>query len=280
MQITITENPPSLDVKLDYSVEPTLKSFKEEVLNSLYENYKKHNVERLLLSDGMDSSFIALCLQELGISFKPLSFVFSKKQNHVTKEINSFCKTFGFTPSYFVIKKEPFFKHVDFLTYEKKIAYPVLNGYYVDYMLNNFTENFFSGMTVEFKYFFNSYLELGMVTPYLVKRNNPDRLFGFADSRTFLAYINDPIFLKYYKADCRQLERDDQWYIRDLIYTDIFPNIGKKRKMGWEDEIITKSFYETPLPHLPTIKKEVPWVFQMKNYNFYVDDYFQNKTIL
>jgi hypothetical protein len=272
MQIEITETPPSFNLELDYYVESTLKSFKEEVFDSLYEQHKKHNVERLLLSDGMDSSFIALCLQEIGIPFKPLSFIFSKKQNHVTKEIINFCKANAFIPSFFLIEKELFFKHVEYLTYEKKIAYPVLNGYYVDYMLNNFQENFFSGMSVEFKYYNNSYISLGMVGPYLVKRNNPNRLFGFASSRTFLAYINNPVFQANYKIDLSKLERDDEYYIRDLIYTSIFPNLNIKRKTSWDDNHITIKFEKE---YLPKIKKEVPWVFELKNYKFYVDQYFK-----
>lgn len=277
MQIIFKENPPTFNLKIDYSVEKDLKSFKEEVLTTLYNQHKKHNIERLLLSDGMDSSFIALCLQELGLSVKPLSFIFGRNKNHVTEEIVRFCKEFSITPSFFVIEKEPFFKHVEYLTEEKKIAYPVLNGYYVDYVLNNFEENFFSGMTCEFKYYDNSYIDFGMIAPYLVRKNNPDRLFGFANSRTFLAYINDPIFLKYYKVDRAKLERNDEFYIRDLIYTYIYPNLRIKRKSSWNDNVITKSF---SLEYNPKIRKTLPWVFQLINYKFYVNAYFQNKTVL
>lgn len=274
MQVTFTENPPSFNLEIDYSVEESLKSFKEEVLSTLYDLYKKHNVERLLLSDGMDSSFTALCLQELGITFRPLSFIFSKQKNFVTEDIVKFCNKNGFTPSFFVIEPEPFFKHIEYLTEEKKLAYPVLNGYYVDYMLNNFSENFFSGMTCEFKYYDNKYIDFGMIAPYLVKRNNLNRLYGFANSRTFLSYINNPIFLNNYKIDRSKLRRDDPFFIRDLIYTNIYPEMGIKRKSGWDDQIITKPFEQK---YLPKIKKEVPWVFKLENYKFYVDDYFKGK---
>lgn len=273
MEIYFSINPPNLDVKIDYSVESSLKSFKEEVLETLYSHHKNYKIERLLLSDGMDSRFIALCLKELGISFKSLSFVFSKTSNSITERITAFTKKIGVTSSFFVMEKENLCKHVEYLTYEKKIAYPIANGYYLDYLVNTYEENFFSGASVEFKYRNNEYVDVVMVGPNLVRKNNPNRLFGFANSRTFLSYINNPKFLATYKIDRESLPRKDDWYIRDLIYTDIFPDLDVVLKGGhWYDGDFRYRFDNHLLIEA---KKEVPWVFQLKNYRFYVQEYFK-----
>lgn len=273
MKHIIIKSPPSISVELDYSVHKDLKSYKEEVLDSLYKIYKKHSVDRLLLSDGRDSSFIAMCLKELGISFKPLSIIFSKYQTLTTSKIINFCKSINVTPSFFVIEEEAFLNHVKVLTYDKKIAYPMIMGYYSDFLTTQLQDKFFCGFGSEFRYEGNGELSIGMHTPALLLERYPDFFFNFKNSRVLFSYVNHPMFKKYYKLNQMSIPRPDIWYIRDLIYNSEFSNLSLEPKQPWHDNALVKKFNE----FLPEIKKEIPWVFELNKVVFDVNKYFENK---
>lgn len=273
MKSFIDEFTLQLKVEIDYSVESNLKSFKEEVLETLYKDYKLNNVDCLLLSDGMDSRFLSLCIRELNIPITCISFAFNNELNEIKQRINDHVKKYNLKHEYFFVEKEKFFKHLDFLTFDKNIAYPVINGYYIDFVLNNFKNSkFFSGASCEFKLYDCQYIVLGMSNPYFMNINNPKQLFGFYNSRCFLSYINSPIFLSNYDRNPKTLYRSDEWFIRDLIYQSCFPDLTVNLKGLYEDKEIVSEYNRHY--HKKIIEKH-PFFFSIKNFNFNVANYFK-----
>jgi hypothetical protein len=262
---------------LDYSVEEGLKTFKQEVLNTLYSVYKDFNINDQMFSGGMDSTFILRSLLELGISPKLHTLSFLKDQtDYDSLQAKAQCKKFGVQePEFFYIDKYDFFKHVDILTYEKKIAYPALHCYYVDYFLSTMEDRkFFCGMACEYR------TSKGFITmnvaPPIIKYCNPDRLFGFASSETFLAFVNNPIFKDNYLKENGVIETygENIWRVRDLIYSDCYPEIGIITKKVPEENYIASHFYEHKLPD---IKRFHPIVFLMQPFHFNAQEYFDQK---
>jgi hypothetical protein len=266
-------------LSLDYSVEEGLKSFKEEVLDELNCVYKNFGVRSQTFSGGMDSTFILKSLLELGITPQLYTFSFSKDQtDYDSLRAIDQCKKFGLQePEFFYIDKYNFFKHIDMLTYEKKIAFPTLHCYYVDYFLSKMgEEKFFCGMACEYR------TSKGIITmnvaPPIIKYFNPNRLYGFASSKTFLAYVNDPIFKANFLKENPVIEQygENIWHVRDLIYSDCYPEISIISKKAPNDSYITSDFY---VHKLPTIKSLHPVVFLMQSYTFNAQDYFNKKEL-
>lgn len=261
------------EIVLDYSVEKDLKSFKEEVLNSLYNIHKELSIENQTFSGGMDSVFILRSLLELGITPKLHTFSFFKNQTDYDSLLaKEQCKKFGVKePEFFYLDKNAFFDHVKFTTFDRKIAFPFLHGYYVDYFLSTKKdEKFFCGMSVEYK------TSDGIITmnpgPFIVKKHNPNRLYGFDDSRTFLAYINHSLFKENYlnKNPTNKRYGENVWYIRDLVYKSCYPEIDIIKKTFPYDKHIVEEFESNLSPVIqalrPAVFRTIPFRFDAKEY--------------
>lgn len=262
---------------LDYSVEEGLKSFKEEVLDALNCVHKDSNVSNQMFSGGMDSTFILRSLLELGITPQLHTISFSKDQtDYDSLRVKDQCKKFGLQePKFFYLDKYDLFKHIDILTYEKQIAFPTLHCYYVDYFLSKMEgEKFFCGMSCEYR------TSKGFITmnvaPPAIKHFNPNRLYGFDSSKTFLSYVNNPIFKQNYLKENPIIDAygENIWYIRDLIYKDCYSEIGVITKKSPDDSHISSDFYEHKLPN---IKRFLPVIILMKPFKFNAEEYFNNK---
>jgi hypothetical protein len=266
-------------MSLDYSVETSISSFKEEVLNRLNTIYKEAAVNDLLFSGGMDSTFLLRSLLELGITPQLHTFSFSKDQtDYGSLQVKDQCKKFGVKePKFFYVDKYDFFKHVDILTFEKGIAYPTMHCYLVDYYLSLMDgKKFFCGMACEYR------TSNGIVTmnvaPPAIKHFNPDRLYGFECSETFFAYVNNPIFKDNYLKENPKIEPygENIWHIRDLIYSDCYPDMGIIPKKLHDDAYISVHYHEQKLP---VILKMHPVIFMMQPYRFNAQEYLSKKVI-
>jgi hypothetical protein len=267
-------------VHLDYSVEDNLKTFKEEVLDVLNLAHKDFNVSDQMFSGGMDSTFILRSLLELGINPKLHTISFSKDQtDYDSLRVKDQCKRFGVPePEFFYIDRDEFFNHVDFLTYEKGRAYPTLHCYYVDYFLSrteNKNKSFFCGMSCEYRAS-NGFVTMN-IPPPIIKQANPNRLYGFDSSRTFLSYVNNPIFKDNYLKENPTIDiyGEDLWWIRDLIYSNCYSEIDIIAKHVPDDIHLTTDFYQHKLP---TIRNLHPIVFLTKPFVFDVKKYFSERA--
>jgi hypothetical protein len=265
---------------LDYSVEDDLKTFKEEVLDALNLTHKNFNVNDQMFSGGMDSTFILRSLLELGINPKLHTISFSKDQtDYDSLRAKDQCKEFGVQePEFFYMDRDEFFKHVDFLTYEKNMAYPTLHCYFVDYFLSRMEmegKKFFCGMSCEYRAS-NGFITMN-VAPPIIKHANPDRLYGFDSSRTFLSYINNEIFKSNFLKETPNIYGygEDLWWIRDLIYNNCYPETKIITKTPPLAEYIAADFYSYKLP---TILDMHPMVFLKKPFVFDVKKYFSEKA--
>ncbi|CAB5222029.1 hypothetical protein UFOVP242_243 [uncultured Caudovirales phage] len=259
------------EIKLDYTVKDSLKSFKEEVLDELYRVYKLNGDIPLLYSGGMDSTFILRSLQELGISPRIVSFSFTEDNSDFDCElVKAKCKKYDVRPpEFFYIDGNKIQEHVEYLVEERDIAYPMLHGFFMDYFLSvNKDEKYFTGMSGEFK------LKSGKIVlpygPLMVKQNNPDRLFCFTSDRTFLSYFKHKQFIANYKNPNPLMAngQEDQWYIRDLIYMDCYPDMEREIKNlpnTWRYHITTP-FYKNVVPYLteryPLLYNPRCWITQ------------------
>ena len=264
-------------MSLDYSVEANVKSFKEEALNRLNTIHKEFSVNDLLFSGGMDSTFILKSLLELGINPQLHTFSFSKDlTDYGSLRVKEQCKKFGVKePEFFYIDKYDFFKHIDILTFEKSVSYPIMHCYLMDYYLSLMGDKkFFCGMACEYKTS-NGVITLN-VGPQAIKYCKPDRLYGFECSETFFAYINSPIFKANYLKENPQIEAygENVWHIRDLIYNDCYPDIGIITKTMHENIHIARDYHEHKLP---AIARMFPAIFHMKPYRFDAQEYFKQK---
>lgn len=265
-------------VEIDYSVEENLKSFKEEVLNTLYKNHKEHSVNNLLFSGGNDSTFILKSLQELGINPKLHSLSFSKDNSDIgSLQTKEQCKKFGLQePEFLYLDKYELYKHIDILTFEKRIAYPALHCYFMDYYLSLMEgEQFFCGMSCEYRYS-NGILFLP-VAPPAIKFYNPYRLFGYDSSETFLAFVNDPIFKDNYLQENGEIPfwGENVWRIRDLIYNNCYPELQLPSKCPIEADYVSIDYYDQKLK---LIKEMHPEIFWMQPFRFNVKEYFDRKN--
>jgi hypothetical protein len=263
---------------LDYSVEEGLKPFKEEVLDTLNCVHKDFDIESQMFSGGMDSTFILRSLLELGLTPRLHTLSFAKDQtDYDSLRAKDQCKKFGIKePEFFYIDKYDLFKHIDILTYEKKIAFPTLHCYYVDYFLSKMgEEKFFCGMSCEYRSS-NGIVTMN-VAPPVIKYFNPNRLYGFDSSKTFLSYVNDSIFKDNYLKENPIIEGygENIWYIRDLIYNACYPEIEIITKKFPNDKHITPHFYEHKLP---TIQRLHPIVFLMQPFKFNAEEYLKEKN--
>lgn len=262
-------------VELDYSVEENLKSFKEEVLNQLYKHHKESSVDTLLFSGGMDSSLILRGLQELGINPKLYTLSHSKDgMDHAPLLARARCKQFGAKePEVLHIDKDDLFKHIDNLTYKEGIAYPTTGAYTMDYALSKMGDiKLFCGMSCEYRCYSDGIIKLHLGPPFL-RATRPNRFYGFDSSETFLAFVNHPIFKANYLNPIPSIKPygDNVWYIRDLIYSDAYPELGTPTKRDNDEMHILEHFNEVVLPKIkamypiPFLMK--PWVFDAKEYH-------------
>jgi len=267
-------------VELDYSVETNLKSFKEEAINRLHVIHKEHSINDLLFSGGMDSSFILMALQDLGISPQLHSLSFSKEATDSgSLLVKEKCKQLRIKePKFFYVDKDAFFEHIKILIYEKGIGYPNMHAYYMDYYLSKMEDKkFYCGMGCEYRTT-NGIVTMG-VGPAYIKKTHPNRLFGFECSETFLAYVNDPLFKANYLKPNPIIKTygDNLWYIRDLIYNKCYPELGLADKLHHEDSYIGVPYREQLLPQ---IQRMYPLGFLMKPFRFDAKEYFQKKDSL
>jgi hypothetical protein len=266
-------------IHIDYSVEDSLKTFKEEVLDALNLAHKDFNVRNQMFSGGMDSTFILKSLLELGINPTLHTISFSKDQtDYDSLRAKDQCKKFGVQePDFFYIDRNEFFKHVDFLTYEKCMAYPTIHCYFVDYFISRIRmkdKKFFCGMSCEYRSS-DGFVTMN-VAPPIIKYANPDRLYGFDSSRTFLSYINNEIFKSNFLKENPTIDGygKNLWWIRDLIYSNFYPEIGIITKTSAADKYISTDFF---MHKLPTIRNLYPTIFSKKPFVFDVKKYFSEK---
>jgi hypothetical protein len=267
--------PDEYRVELDYSVESNLKSFKEEVLNTLNQHYQNFGIKDQMFSGGMDSTFILRSLQELGLNPQLHTISFSKDNTDYGALLaKAQCKKFGAKePEFFYLDKDDFLKYVNFVTYEKKIAYPALQGYYMDYYASKMGDKkLFFGMceyrTTKGIVILNNAIQA-------VKEGSPNRFYGFESSETFLAFINDPIFkLNYLKDNPSSIFGEYIWRVRDLVYASCYPEIGLISKRPHDSDYIGTPFN---VELLPTIKKMYPIVFSRKSFRFNAQEYLNRK---
>lgn len=263
-------------VEIDYSVEENLKTFKEEVLNRLYTIHKEDSVNDLLFSGGMDSLFLLRSLQELGITPKLHSISFAKDYSDYDALLTiEQCKKFGLKiPEFFYMDSDKIINYIEFLTREKRIAYPALHGYYLDYYISHHENiNFFCGMSCEYRTS-NGFITLNPA-PSFFKKINPGRLHGFECSETFLAFINNPIFKENYLNPNPMLPiiGENIWRMRDLIYSDCYPEIGIIDKRRPDDNHIKNRYIEV----LNEINALYPEVRNIKPFRFNAKDYLNQK---
>lgn len=266
------------DITIDYSVEGSLKSFKEEVLDHLYHNYKQNGNIPLLFSGGMDSTFILRSLLELGIKPNLFTMSFSKDyDNYDCNLVRRLCNKYGVkNPEFKYIEADSFIEHVQllfkhFISQGTKIAYPFPHMYIMSYILSLYPDlNFYTGMASEFKVF-NKIIKLPY-GPYLVQQNNPGRLFDFTSSRTFLSYLNHPKFLPNFKRPIGP-NSSDPFYERDQIYMDCYPDIDREIKHFPDDKYLIDKLEE----HSTFIKENFPLTHVTEHFYFNVEEYFKQK---
>lgn len=274
-------------VDLDYSVEADLKSFKEETLNHVYSLYKEHGTS-LLLSGGNDSMFILRALKELDITPDIVTFSFNKNTlGNEYKKLYDTCAKFNINkPDLIYINFKEIYEYINYLTDVRNIYYPILHGYVMDYFLNTQSKSkFLSGMGSEYREQEHNrdYLKFA-VGPFLVKNNNPNRIFDITSSRTFLSYINTDICKLHYSKPVSYLKmihnstpRPNIWYIRDLIYNNCFPDLNLPDKfLGYdveennEDYNLTFSLFIKKLKNT-NYKPTADYLFNLRQY-------YSNKT--
>jgi hypothetical protein len=276
--ITVNE----YQIEIDYSVEKNLKTFKEEVLDELYSIHKNEGINDLMFSGGMDSTFILRSLLELGIKPELHTICFTKNASDYDGIVaKNRCKQYGLKePTFFHIDKDEIVRHIEMLTFEKKISYPMLHGYYVDYFLTKMKDKkFYSGMGCEYK--LSNRILILPPGPILVKFNNQNRLYGFSTDRTFLSYINHKKFIENYKRENNKINfesknQDNVWEVRNLIYNDCFSDIKIVEKDHPGDIEIAKVFHTILVPQ---IKQELPISFLIEHFKFDVDEYFNSKLL-
>ena len=266
-------------VDIDYTVDVNLKSFKEEVLDCVYDLYKTHGDITLLFSGGNDSSFLLRTCIELGITPQTISFIFTQNYNSEDiKRAKQFCSSYSLKELEFVnIDGNEIINHINYLTEEEGIVYPQIHGYVMDYFLKtNKGTKYISGMGSEFK---QHGLELKFPPmPWMVKANNPDQLFDFTTSRTFLSYVNNKINVDNYKKQTKiyftenGYPRSNQWYIRDLIYNDCYPDLN----LPYKTESDFESSFDKVIKLCEKKYKASP-IKDLKPYFFNVDEYFKQK---
>lgn len=253
-------------VRLDTSVIGDLKSFKEEVLNELYNKHKLHGDMTLLYSGGMDSTFILRSLIELGLKPKITTFSFTPDNSDGDCQfVKKKCDKYGVSDiEFFYIDKEKIFNHMEYLVEKRNIVYPMIHGYFMDYFLKTFKhQKFLTGMSCEYKYI-NGKIKLPP-GPLMVMQNNPGQLHCFNSDRTFLSYVKHKKFIDNYKKHPNTgniVSIYDQLFIRDLIYMDCYPDIEKEIKNPphpWRDDINDR-YYNLIEPQL---KIKFPNVFNM-----------------
>ena len=264
-------SPNNYKLIIDYSVENDLKPFKEEVLNYLYE-YHKLNDMPLLFSGGMDSTFLLRSLVELGIKPKIITMSFSKNNNdYDCNRAKSLCLQYGVKePEFIYYKRDAVFKHVNELIHDRGIAYPMIHGFYMSYMLKLFPQTqFICGFGSEFKLVDDNIIMPSR--PLLVKLDNPGKLFDFTSSRTFLSYLNHEQFYTNYKKILKLplIERPDAYYVRNLIYQNCYPDIDIEEKKLPEDRYISENFYQQIDPF---IRQNFPHIYT-PSFLFSIEDY-------
>lgn len=221
------------EIILDYSVKDNLKSFKEEVLDELYRVHQQQGEMPILYSGGMDGTFILRSLQELGVKIKTLSFSFTKdNSDHECLLVKERCRRYGIkTPEFFYFDKDDFISYAEYINQNKNIYYPSMHGFLMDYCVNNSPYNsFYCGMSCEYKLIQGKIVMPAL--PFIFKKNNPNKTFGFTNDKTFLSYFKHPLFMSNYKNDNPLLDdgMEDKWYVRDLIYMDCYPDIKRSLK--------------------------------------------------
>ena len=260
-------------IDIDFTVDVNLKSFKEEVLDYVYGLYLLHGNMPLLFSGGNDSVFLMRTLVELGIKPDLVSFTLLPGEETLPG-IKNICARYSLKePEYIYISKSKVMEHINYTSDVRNLMYPMLHGFVMDYVLSIFKNTkFLTGMGSEFKqYETRVMLPPG---PWLVKNNNPGRLFDFTNSRTFLSYVNDNINKLNYNRPMKFIELENKnvkanfWYIRDLIYNNCYPDLNLPPKDGFtlqttiqEDErIFNKKLKKSSMNNIK------PFYFDLNNY--------------
>jgi len=219
------------DVEIDFSVESTLKSFKEEVLDH-FEQICKNKDVKLILSGGGDSRFIARCLIELGIPFTACTYVHKKDLSDYDSLVStSFCRQWKIKHEPIYLDERLFSEFVMHRSQTNRVVHRVFNLYMMEYMMKlqqdkGFQGIFLSGACSEYKVI-NGKMPITWQCRELI-RNNSEKWFNFTTDRILLSYVRHPIFLKEFKTT-----KEKGFDIRDKIYKDCFPDtVFPKKNRG------------------------------------------------
>jgi len=262
------------DVEIDFSVESTLKSFKEEVLDH-FERICKNKDVKLILSGGGDSRFIARCLIELGIPFTACTYVHKKDLSDYDSLVStSFCRQWKIKHEPIYLDERLFAEFVMDISQNSKVVYRIQNPYMMHYMMKlqeerGFKGIFLSGAGSEFKV-----VNGKMPLPWnntLIEIYCPDKWFNFTTDRTLLSYVRHPIFLKEFK-NTKEIGFD----IRDRIYRECFPDTVFPKKNRGAHFHIEEWFWK----NLPIITAANPLLVPTENFEWDFETYLIEKKLI
>lgn len=231
------------EVDIDFSVESTLKSFKEEVLDH-FEQICKNKDVKLILSGGSDSRFIARCLIELGIPFTACTYVHKKDLSDYDSLVStSFCRQWKINHEPIYLNERLFAEFVMDRSQNAGVFHRIQNPYMMEYMMKlqeekGFKGIFLSGACSEYKVI-NGKMPLPWHCQALIKHNE-GKWFNFTTDRILLSYVRHPIFLKEFKTT-----QEKGFDIRDKIYQEcfsdtVFPKKNRGAHFHIEDWFVKK----------------------------------------
>lgn len=264
-------------IRFDYSVENSLKSFKEEVLDELYTIYQKKNVNGLLLSGGMDSTFVLRSLIELGLKPKLYTYIHTNEfLDRDTSTVKNICKKYGFEePDYILIDSKILTDHM-FKLRDENFAFQTIHSYCIDYVLSKIDDNCFSGLMSEYSIQDKCIIPI-QPYPFFIMKKNKDRVFTLTNDKTFLSFVNEEIFLKNWKKEFPdEVYGNYSWGVRDLIYSNCYPDMDVVRKRHSEHRDLINSFSYTISKNIRDI---VPEPFAVNPFRFNIEKYFFNKKL-
>lgn len=258
-------------VHIDYSVEPSLASFKEEIHAYLKDLYQNNKEITLFFSGGMDSRFLARCMLDLNIPFKAYTYVFSKTKTDYDSLVSTkFCTQYNIEHETIFLDKDKLFEHIKKL-YDKEIVFTVRNNYYMSFAANAKIEDgyngiFLTGAASEFK------IEDNKISfPYNVLhlQQQYNNIFNFTTDRIFLAYINNTLFKENYNNT--SIDWTD---IRIKIYQEAYSDLEVIEKTQPEEDYIADEYCNFIDPFLVA---KAPVLFVTEEYKFDLDEYYNTR---
>jgi hypothetical protein len=269
------------NVEFDESVDESLKSFKEEVIDHILQVTNKKDVI-LLFSGGNDSRFVARTLMEINVPFRAITTCFKQDFTDYDSIVSQqFCLSNHIEQERIYVNRRNFFEEVKHLALHKRMVYPALVCYYIQTVIEKernagFDGVFLTGCGSEFKigsvYKVCDDIKLFLRHhPYILMENNLGVLYNFTTDRTFFSYIRNEHFIQNYKTS------KDGFDIRDKIYQDCYPDLKLEKKTPAED-LYLQEYYDDKI--VPYLKHLNPYPFITDYYTFDLVDYYKRKNIV